>query len=100
MVGQGVLRECLADPGVDAVLTVGRSGTGVVNDKLRELVRTDLFDLTPVADELAGYDACFFCLGTSAVGMSEEQYRRVTYDLTLGVAQVFADRNPGATFVY
>ena len=100
MIGQGVLRECLADPDVEAVLAVGRSAIGTTDPRLREIVRADLSDLSPVADELAGYDACFFCLGVSAVGMSEEQYRRVTYDLTLAVATLFADRNPGATFVY
>jgi uncharacterized protein YbjT (DUF2867 family) len=100
MVGRGVLRECLLDPDVDRVLTVGRSPTGVVDGKLDEIVRPDLFDLSPVADDLTGYDACFFCLGVSSAGMSEEKYRRLTYDLTLGIAQLIADRNPGLTFVY
>jgi hypothetical protein len=63
-------------------------------------VRADLFDLSGIGDEFAGYDACFFCLGVSSAGMSEERYRRVTYDLTLGVARILADRNPGSAFVY
>ncbi len=100
MIGQGVLRECLADPGIEQVLSVGRRATGVADGKLRELQPPDLFDLSAFADELTGYDACFFCLGVSAVGMSEAEYRRVTYDLTLGVARLFAQRNPGRTFVY
>src|SRR3954462_14936632 len=100
MVGQGVLRECLLDREVEAVLTVGRSATGQVHDKLREIVRGDLTDLQPIADALTGYDACFFCLGVSSLGMSEADYRRVTYDLTLAVAEVLARRNPGMTFVY
>lgn len=100
MIGQGALRECLLDPGVSAVLTVGRSATGQKHDKLREIVHADLFDLSPIAGELAGYDACFFCLGVSSAGMSEESYRRVTYDLTLAVARALAAASPGMTFLY
>jgi uncharacterized protein YbjT (DUF2867 family) len=100
MVGRGVLRECLLDPDVEQVLAVGRNPTGVADGKLSEIVRADLFDLSPVADGLTGYDACFFCLGVSSAGMGEEKYRRLTYDLTLGVARLLADRNPGMTFVY
>jgi uncharacterized protein YbjT (DUF2867 family) len=100
MVGQGVLRECLLDPEIEEVLAVGRRATGVADAKLREIVREDLFELSPVADELAGYDACFFCLGVSSAGMSEERYRRVTYDLTVAVARILAERSPGMTFVY
>jgi uncharacterized protein YbjT (DUF2867 family) len=100
MIGQGVLRECLLDPSVERVLLIGRNATGATDGKLREIVRDDLFDLSGIADELAGYDACFFCLGVSSAGMAEEKYRRVTYDLTLGVARLLADRNPDSTFVY
>jgi uncharacterized protein YbjT (DUF2867 family) len=98
MIGQGVLRECLLDPGVTAVLAVGRSATGQKHEKLREIVREDLFDLSPIAGDLAGYDACFFCLGVSSAGMSQESYRRVTYDLTLAVARALV--GPGMTFLY
>ena len=83
MVGAGVLRECLLDAGVERVLTVGRSATGIQHEKLRESVRKDLMNLTPIEDELRGYDACFFCLGVTSVGMSEAEYRRVTYGLTM-----------------
>jgi uncharacterized protein YbjT (DUF2867 family) len=100
MVGRGVLRECLAEPSVERVLVVGRTATGAVDGKLREIVRADLFDLSDIADELTGYDACFFCLGVSSAGMAEEKYRRVTYDLTVGVARILAERNPGSAFVY
>jgi uncharacterized protein YbjT (DUF2867 family) len=100
MIGQGVLRESLADPGVESVLAIGRTATGTTHTKLREIVRADLFDLTPVTGELSGYDACFFCLGVSSVGMSGQRYRHITYDLTLGAARLFADRNPDKTFVY
>jgi uncharacterized protein YbjT (DUF2867 family) len=100
MIGQGALRECLLDPAVTEVLAVGRAATGESHEKLRELVRADLFDLSPVADQLAGYDACFFCLGVSAAGMSEADYRRITLDLTLSVARTLVERTPGMTFLY
>src|SRR5256885_7286145 len=100
MVGRGVLRECLADPSVERVLVVGRTATGVVDGKLDEIVRADLFDLSDLADELSGYDACFFCLGVSSAGTAEDRYRRVTYDLTVGVARILAERNPDSAFVY
>jgi hypothetical protein len=74
MVGQGVLRECRLDRDVEAVLTVGRSSTGQQHTKLQEIISPDLFDLLPIESRLAGYDACFFCLGVSAAGMSEQDY--------------------------
>jgi uncharacterized protein YbjT (DUF2867 family) len=100
MVGQGVLRECLRDPAVEAVLSVGRSSTGRSAPKLEELVRPDVADLSGVEDRLRGFDACFFCLGVSSVGTSEPEYRRVTYDLTLSVARTLVRLNPNMTFVY
>lgn len=100
MLGQGVLRECLADDRVEAVLTVGRSPTGLAHPKLREIRHADLLDLAPIAGELAGYDACFYCLGVSSAGMGEREYRRVTYDFTLSVARTLAGLSPGSTFVY
>ncbi len=100
MVGQGVLRECLLDPDVRRVLTIGRSATGQHHEKLREIVHADLFDLSPIESELKGFDACFFCLGVSAAGMSEAEYSRITYDMTLAVAKTLARLNPGMTFIY
>jgi uncharacterized protein YbjT (DUF2867 family) len=100
MVGQGVLRECLIDPQVTGVLAVGRSTTGQRHPKLRELAQPDLFDLRTIESQLSGFDACFFCLGVSSVGMTEERYRSVTRDLTLGVAQTLAALNPQMTFIY
>jgi len=100
MVGQGVLRECLLDTQVDAVLSVGRTSTGQRAEKLQEILLKDVGDLTGVEDRLRGYDACFFCLGVSSAGMSEADYRRVTYDLTVGVAQTLVRLSPGMTFVY
>jgi uncharacterized protein YbjT (DUF2867 family) len=82
MVGQGVLRECLLDERVEAVLAIGRSPVGVSHPKLTEVVQADLFALEPIT----GYDTCFFCLGVSSVGVAPEEYERITYRLTLSVA--------------
>ncbi|TQS45729.1 epimerase [Cryptosporangium phraense] len=95
MVGQGVLRECLLAPDVTSVLAVGRTALGSGDPKLREIVQPDVSALT--AEQVGGYDACFFCLGVSSVGMSEADYRRITYDLTLSVARLMP---PGMTFTY
>jgi uncharacterized protein YbjT (DUF2867 family) len=100
MVGQGVLRECLLDPQVHRVVTVGRSATGQQHPKLKEIVQADLFNLASIEQELSGLDACFFCLGVSSFRMSEAEYARVTYDLTLAVAQTLARLNPRMTFAY
>jgi uncharacterized protein YbjT (DUF2867 family) len=100
MIGQGVLRECLLAPDVESVLSVGRAPTGQRHDKLREIVHRDFTDFSPIEAELSGLDACFFCLGVSSAGMSESEYRRVTYDFTLAAARVLAKRNPQLTFVY
>jgi uncharacterized protein YbjT (DUF2867 family) len=100
MVGQGVLRECLLDDRVEHVLSVGRTPLGREHAKLTEVVRPDLFDLSAVADQLAGYDACFFCLGVSSAGMAGDEYRRLTYDLTLSAAGAVAAASPGLTFIY
>jgi len=100
MVGQGVLRECLAAPDVEAVLAIGRSRTTTQHARLRELVHTDFTSFASIEGELAGYDACFFCLGVSSAGMSEADYTRVTFDFTLAAAQVLARLNPGLTFIY
>jgi uncharacterized protein YbjT (DUF2867 family) len=100
MVGQGVLRECLLDSGVEQVLVIGRSATGQQHAKLQEIVRSDLFDLSPIESRLTGFDACFFCLGVSAAGMSEQDYRRLTYELTISVATTLARLNLGMTFIY
>jgi uncharacterized protein YbjT (DUF2867 family) len=100
MVGQGVLRECLLDPGVEHVLVVGRSSTGRQDPRLRELLVPDLADLSAIESELSGFDACFFCAGVSSLGLSPERYVELTHDLTLAVARVVARHNPALTFVY
>jgi len=100
MVGQAVLRECLRDDGVERVLVIGRSSAGVTHPKLREILRSDLFDVEGLDADLEGTDACFFCLGVSAAGMSEADYTRLTFDLTLAWARMLARINPAMTFVY
>src|SRR5258706_11017284 len=100
MVGQGALRELLNDADVETVLAIGRSATGQHHAKLKELVQEDVTDLRMLERELAGYGACLFCLGVSAVGMTEVDYKRITYDLTLKVAQALERLNPKMTFVY
>jgi uncharacterized protein YbjT (DUF2867 family) len=100
MLGQGVLRECLLDPGVGEVLVVGRRPLGQRDAKLVERVVPDLTDLSAIEPELAGYDACFFCLGVTSVGMTEDAYRKVTYDITAAFVRALSARSPGLTFVF
>jgi uncharacterized protein YbjT (DUF2867 family) len=100
MVGQGVLRECLLDPDVQLVLAVGRTAPEQRHPKLRELVHRDFLDFSAVEKDLAGFDACFFCVGVSSAGMQEAEYRRVTYDFTMAAARTLSNLNPGMTFVY
>jgi uncharacterized protein YbjT (DUF2867 family) len=100
MVGLGVLRECLLDPDVDAVLTIGRTPTDQQHPKLQQITHADLFDLSAIEDRLSGFDACFFCLGVTSVGKAEADYRHITYVLTLSVAKTLLRLNPELTFVY
>jgi len=100
MAGQGVLRECLRDPDVERVAAMGRTVTGVHDPKLWEMVRADLSDLSDIEEDLAGFDACFFCLGVSSSGMKEADYARVTYDLTVAAGETLSRINPGMTFIY
>ena len=100
MVGQGVLRECLLDADVQGVLVVGRSPTGQRHAKLREIVHDDFLDYAAIESELAGYDACFFCLGVSSIGVSEERYRHLTYDITMAAATTLAKLNPSMVLTY
>ena len=103
MVGQGVLRECLLDPGVSEVLAVGRSPVvqnAQQNPRLDEIIVADLSNLAGHEAQLFGYDACFFTTGVSSAGMSEEKYTHLTYDLTLSVAKKLVSLNPDMTFIY
>jgi uncharacterized protein YbjT (DUF2867 family) len=100
MVGEGVLHECLLHDSVEQVLVVGRRPCGMTHPKLKELQVQDFFDLSGIENHLAGYDACFFCLGTSSVNMSKEEYFRTTYSLTMHFAETLCRLNPGMTFCY
>jgi uncharacterized protein YbjT (DUF2867 family) len=100
MVGTAVLRECLADPRVARVVTVGRSAAILHSAKLEALIHTDLSNYDSLETSLRDFDACFFCLGVSAADVSEEDYRRVTYDYTLAAANTLTRLNPHMTFVY
>lgn len=100
MVGRGVLLECLRDPGVERVLSVGRGPSGCADPKLEELLHPDLTELSPFAGRLSGFDACFFCLGVSSAGLDEAAYTRLTFDLTLSVARLLAPLNPDLCFIY
>jgi uncharacterized protein YbjT (DUF2867 family) len=100
MVGQGVLRECLLDPDVKRVLSIVRAPSGQRHPKFRELVHANFFDFSPIESELSGLDAGFFCLGVTSAGKTEQQYSRVTYDITVAAAEPLARLNPGMTFVY
>lgn len=98
MVGKGVLLECLEDDNISEVLLVNRQPIGMQHPKLKELIHKDFYDLSAIKGQLQGYDACFFCLGVSAIGMTEEQYSRVTYDLTIHFAETVV--HLGMTFIY
>jgi len=100
MVGQGVLRECLLDPAVEQVRTVGRTATGTNHPKLREIVHRDMWHYAKIEADLPGFDACFFCLGVSSAGMKEEEYEHLTYDLTMAAAETLCRLNPQMKFFY
>jgi uncharacterized protein YbjT (DUF2867 family) len=100
MIGQGVLRECLLASDVNRVLAIGRSASAVQNAKLQEIVRADLWNYAPVEEQLRGFDACFFCLGVTSAGMSEADYSRVTYGITVAAAEMLCRVNPDMTFVF
>jgi uncharacterized protein YbjT (DUF2867 family) len=100
MVGQGVLRECLLDPEVESVVALSRNATGQQHRKLHELLHDDFLDFSPIENRLSGFDACFFCLGVSSAGMTDENYQRITYGFTLAAALVLVKLNPNMTFIY
>jgi uncharacterized protein YbjT (DUF2867 family) len=100
MVGQGVLVECLDHQSVSSVLVIGRSPCGIEDAKIEEVIHSDFTDYGPIEDQLGGLDACFFCLGVSAAGMSEEDYRHVTYDFAVAAAETLSSLNPEMVFCY
>ena len=100
LIGQGVLLQTLDHPEVESVLSIGRHTLDVSHPKLRQLVHEDFLDFTPLAQELRGLDACFWCLGTASAGMSEEDYTRITYDFTMAAAKVLREHSPGICFCF
>jgi len=100
MVGEGVLHECLKHPDIESVLVINRRSCGVNHEKLREIIHTDFLNISPIEYELAGYNACYFCMGVSSIGKKEEVYTRLTYDLTMHVANTLVKLNPEMTFCY
>ena len=100
MIGQGALRACLKSPEITSVLVLGRTSTGMTHPKLRELIQADISDLAAIRSDLTGYQACFFCAGVSALGRSEADYTRLTYDMTKKVATGLHELNPDMTFIY
>jgi uncharacterized protein YbjT (DUF2867 family) len=100
MVGEGVLHECLQHRGVESVLVLGRKPCGIVHPKLREILHADFYNLAPVEEKLRGFNACFFCLGVSSIGMKEPEFTRLTYDLTMHIAETLSRQNTGMIFSY
>jgi hypothetical protein len=100
MVGEGVLHECLNHPDVESVLVINRKPCGVKHRKLKEIIHKDFLDFSPIENELTGYNACYFCMGISSIGKKEEEYTRITYDLTMHLANTLVKLNPNMTFCY
>lgn len=100
MVGEGVLFECMENQQVESILIITRKPSGVSHPKVREVLHSDFSNVEPLKEQLKGYDACFFCLGVSSVGMKEEEYTKLTYTLTLGFAKTLSEASPQAAFCY
>lgn len=100
MVGEGVLHECLLDNRVESILVIGRKASGISHPKIKEIIHTDFYDLSAIESELINYNACFFCLGVSSIGMKEPEYYKLTYELTMHVAKTLSRLNPQMTFCY
>ncbi len=100
MVGEGVLHECIMHPDVEHILVINRKPCGVTHPKLNEIIHANFFDLSPIAEYLINYNACFFCLGVSSVGMKEPEYYHLTYELTMHVAETLSMHNQGMVFTY
>jgi uncharacterized protein YbjT (DUF2867 family) len=100
MVGEGVLHICLNDPDVLSVLVINRRPCGISHPKLKEIIHHDFLNFSPIESQLTGYNAGFFCLGVSSVGMKEATYYKATYELTMHIASTLARLNPQMTFCY
>jgi len=100
MVGEGVLHECLKHTDVESVLVVNRNPCGLTHHKLKEIVHKNFFDLSQIENQLSGYNACYFCAGVTSVGKKENEYKFITYDLTMNFANTFLRLNPAMIFTY
>jgi uncharacterized protein YbjT (DUF2867 family) len=100
MVGEGVLHEALNHSDVESVLVINRKPCGVIHPKLKEIIHADFYDISPILSQLSGYNACYFCLGVSSVGMKEAEYFKLTHTLTLNFAEKLSSVNPNMTFCY
>src|SRR5437867_1503347 len=100
MIGQGVLKECLESHAVEAVLIINRRASGLKHPKLKEAIFKDFLDMSSQIPLFSDYDTCFYCLGVTSLGLSEEEYSKVTYGLTISIASSLLKANPQFTFCY
>ncbi len=100
MVGEGIMHICLENPSISEVLIVNRKPYGLIHPKLKEIIHADFYNIAPIENKLIGYDACFFCLGISSVGVKKEAYFKTTYTLTMHFAGILAKSNPNMVFEY
>lgn len=100
MVGEGVLHECLLHPDVESVLVINRKPCNIQHEKLSEIIHKDFADLSGIEEFLSGYNACHFCAGISSIGKNEDEYKLITYDLTISFARTLSKLNPEMTFCY
>lgn len=100
MVGEGVLHECLNHADVESALIINRKSCGIKHEKLKEIIHKDFLDISAIENQLIGYNACYFCAGVSSLGKKEEEYIRITYDLTISFAKVLLNLNTDMTFCY
>ncbi len=100
MVGEGVLHECLSHPEVESILVINRRPCGISHPKLKEIIHKDFYDLSPIQDQLKGYNACFYCLGITSLRMKEEEYHKLTYSLTVYFGETLLAQNKEMTFCY
>jgi uncharacterized protein YbjT (DUF2867 family) len=100
MIGQGVLMECLDNPDVDSVLVVNRHPQNIHHKKVKEIIHSDFSDFSSLQNEFSNYDTCLFCLGVTAVGLSEQEYHKVIYDITVNAAEALLKTKKDFTFCY
>lgn len=100
MVGEGVLHECLNHSDVESVLVINRRTCNVNHPKLTEIIHSDFSDFSSIENELSGYNAAFLCMGVSSVGMKEDKFTFLTYDLTMAIAKPLSKLNPQITITY